>query len=255
MKEDFFNKTLKVGSFRQTLKPIRININNITFSHFQDVELKNSVKASKATKSYFKDLFFETFPYINLNTHPQILKKDLPAIFFDSSIFPNELISLNNEPLIKEQSQYIDYLKSLRFFGTLKQRRNKSVYLKIDNSFINSISSKLPSNIEKTNDFNISVISKEEHKKYEVLPILEHDEKFQYKIKNLHSINVQTENGFKKVWFLEIESKDLEEFRYKYHLFPKKNGHNFSIKLGSIKSFKLKRSYPLMKINISFFAA
>ncbi len=254
MKEDFFNKTIRIGSFGQSIKPIRINIRNIGFSHFQDIELKNTVTSSKSTKTYFKDLFFETFPYTDLKAN-QTLKKDIPAIFFDSSIFPNELISLNNEPLIKERSPYIDYLKSLRFFGTLKQRKDKSVYLKIDNSFINLISSKLPSNIEKMSDFNISIISKEEHKKYEVFPIIEHDEKFQYKIKDLYSVNVQTVNGFKKIWFLEIESKNLEEFRYKYHLFPKRNGHNFSIKLGSIKSFKLKLSYPLMKINISFFAA
>ncbi|HEU64804.1 MAG TPA: hypothetical protein ENH96_05415 [Chlamydiae bacterium] len=255
MKEDFFNKTIRIGSFRQNIKPLRINIRNLGFSHFQDVELKNTVTSSKSTKSYFKDLFFETFPYIDSNAENQTLKKDIPAIFFDSSIFPNELISLNQEPLIKEKSPYIDYLKSLRFFGTLKQRKDKSVYLKIDDSFINLISSKLPSDIEKMSDFNISIISKEEHKKYEVFPIIEQDEKFQYRIKDLYSVNVQTENGFKKVWFLEIESKDLEEFRYKYHLFPKKNGHNFSIKLGSITSFKLKLSYPLMKINRAFFAA
>jgi len=254
MKEDLFNKIIRADSSRQNIKPIRINIRNLGFSHFQDIELKNTITSSKSSKTYFKDLFFETFPYINLHDN-QILKKDIPAIFFDSSNFPNELISLNNEPLIKEHSPYLDYLKSLRFYGLLKQRKDKSVYLKIDDSFINLISSKLPEHIEKNNDFNISIISKKEYKNFEVLPILELDEKFQYKIKDLYSVNVQTENGYKKVWFLEIISKDLEEFRYKYHLFPKINGHNFSIKLGSIKSFKLKLSYPLMKINIAFFAA
>jgi len=150
---------------------------------------------------------------------------------------------------------FYGFLKNLRFFGTLKQRKDKSVYLKIDDYFVNLISSKIPSYLEKSNDFNIPIIFNEEYKKYEVLPILENGEKFQYKVKDLYSVNVQTESGFEKVWFLEIESKDLEEFRYKYHLFAKINGHNFSIKLGSIKSFKLKKSYPLMKINLAFFAA
>ena len=125
MKEDFFNKTLKIGSFKQLIKPIRINVKNITFSHFQDIELKNTIKSSKSTKSYSKDLFFETFPYINSNNREELLNKNLPAIFFDSTIFPNELISLNLEPLTKEKNPYINYLKSLRFFGTLKQRKDK----------------------------------------------------------------------------------------------------------------------------------
>lgn len=255
MKEDLFYKTIQTLSFRQNLKPLRINLKNIAFSHFQDIELKNTITSSKSTKSYFKDIFFDAFPYINLKTDKQTLKKDLPAIFFDSSNLPKELISQNFQPSIKEQNPFIDYLKSLSFLGTLKQRKDKSVYLDIDDYFIKLVSSKLPPNIEKSTDLNISIISEEEYKKYEVFPILETDEQFQFKIKDLHSVNVQTKNGFQKIWFLEIVSKDLEEFRYKYHLFPKMNGHNFSIKLGFFKSFKLKKTFPLMKINISFFAA
>ncbi len=253
MKNNLFNKTLKIGLFRQNIKPI--GIRNFSFSLFHINKLKSSITPLKYTKSHFKNLFFETFPFIYFNPQSQNIKKDLPAIFFDSSAFPNELISQNSESLIKEKNLYLAYLKNLNFFAVLKQRKDKSVYLKIDNPFISLISSKLPSFIEKTNDFNIPVISKEEYKRHEVFPISEIEQTFQYKIKDLYSVNVQTKEGFQKIWFLEIKSKDLEELRYKYHLFPKINGHNFSIKLGFIKSFKLKLSYPLMKINMAFFAA
>jgi len=86
-------------------------------------------------------------------------------------------------------------------------------------------------------------------------PIQEIDQKFEFKIKGLYSINLLEEASVKKIWFLEIESQDLEDFRYKYHLFPKINGHNFSITLGFINYFKLRKSYPMMRINITFVAA
>jgi len=254
MNQSILNKALKINSSGLVPKPLRIDTKNISFYNFYDIELKNTISSLKSTKAHLKNLFFEYFPYETSKSYKDYLYGNIP-IFSENLNMPNELITLSNQVLMKEINPFIEYLKSLRFYGSLKQRQNKSVYLTIDDYFIKLISSNMFSQIEKSSDFNLSVISKDEHEVHEVFPIQEIDEKFQFRIKDLYSVNVETENSYQRVWFLEIESKDLEEFRYKYHLFPKINAHNFCLKLGFIKSFKLRKSYPLSKINITFFAA
>lgn len=250
MKEDILNKILKIDRPRS----ISINIHDISLNHFYDVELKNTITHFKSSiKPNIKDLFFEHFPYQSsksLSNEPS-----LPTMFFETSNTPKYLIAQNTEIPIQEHSPYLDYVKRLNFFGSLKQRKNKSVYLEIDDFFMNLISQSLDASIEKTDDLNINVISKDEHERFDVFPIFEIGEKFQFKIKNLYSVNIDKEDSIQRIWFLEIESKDLQEFRYKYHLFEKINARNFLIPLGKKKSFKLKKSFPLMIINITFFAA
>lgn len=250
MKEDIVNKILKVDRPRS----ISINIEDISLKNFYDIELKNTITHFKSSiKPYIKDLFFEYFPY---QTSKSLSKEmSLPSMFFEISNTPKYLIAQNTDVPMQEYSPYLDYVKKLKFFGTLKQRKNKSVYLEIDDFFMNLISRELDSSIEKNEYLNINVISKDEHERYEVFPIFEIGEKFQFQIKNFYSVNIEKEESIQRVWFLEIESKDLQEFRYKYHLFEKINGHNFLISLGKKKSFKLRKSYPMMKINITFFAA
>jgi hypothetical protein len=258
MQEEIINKILKINSTSQKTKianHIILNIQDNTL-YLNTLEFKNIYTTDiSSLSSNYKDLFFAYFPYQITNLESS--KKNLPCrIFFNTSNNFMYLLSENTQKEIQEYCPYLDYIKNLNFWGTLKQKNDKSVYLEIDNRFfINLISSILDNKIEKLTNFDINVITKDEYKKHEVFPIYEIDQKFEFKIKDLYSINIDNETNTQKIWFLEIESKDLEELRYKYHLFPKMNGHNFSINLGFIKYFKLRKSYPKMMINFTVFAA
>ena len=63
------------------------------------------------------------------------------------------------------------------------------------------------------------------------------------------------DNFSEKKWFLQVESKELEDFRSFYHLFPKIHGFDFTIALGSKQVYKQRKSFPLMKVGISNYAA
>jgi len=253
--KELINKILKVNNC-QTDKFIILNI-NVPTHHLFKSKFKNTY-ISIIENSDYRDLFFEHFPY---QTQMEFNKNNLlpPRLFYKFSNNFTYLLTENIQNENIEYCPYINFIKNLKFYGTLKQKKDKSVYLEIENDFlINLISNSLfDKKIQKTNNFDINIISKEEYEKKEIFPILKNDlnKKFEFQIKDLYTININNENYTKKLWFLEIESKDLEEFRYKYHLFPKINGYNFSIVLGFIKYLKLRKSYPKMKINIAFFAA
>lgn len=256
MQEDIINKIFKTNTRLQIDKSIIINTINIPFRYLNTIKLKNTYTTDISTKSDYNDLFFEYFPY---QTTSFETKNDLlpQRFFFNSSNTHSYLLTQNSQKETKEYCPYLNFIKNLKFFGTLKQKKDKSVYLEIDdNFFINLISTTLKDNrIAKLNNFNINIISKDEYEKHVIFPISEIDQKYEFRIKDLYSININEEENTQKLWFLEIESKELEEFRYKYHLFPKINGYNFSIILGFINYFKLRKSYPKMKINITFCAA
>ena len=110
-------------------------------------------------------------------------------------------------------------------------------------------------NTKKSNKNSIEVISKKEFENSDIYKIFNLDKKISFKIKGFSSIKPELENNIDRVWFLEIESKDLEDFRYFHHLSPKKNLHNFNLVIGIKKGFKLRQSYPTMKIKSAFSAA
>jgi len=215
----------------------------------QTITFKTSIE-----NPYCKNIFFEYFPYQNLI--PKDYPNLQPPMFFEMNAYPKYLLTVNQESPKKENCPYLDYLKTLNFKGILKQKKNKEVYLEIDESLIKFINSSLKNlKLNKFNDFNITIISKDEYERFDVFKILELDETFDFKIKDIYSINVNKNGKIEKIWYLEIESKELEEFRYKHHLFPKRNGYNLYIKLGFGKQFKLRKTYPNLRINNSFFAA
>ncbi len=254
--KEIINKIFKATNFQQMDRFIIFNIQDIPTTSLNKIEFKNTYTTNISTiKSYYKELFFEFFPH-----QPQDeINSDLlpPRVFFNSLNNPMYLLTQNTQKETKEFCPYLNFIKNLNFFGTLKQKKDKTVYLEIENDFLINLISNSLFKIEKLNNFNINIISKDEYEKKEVFAIYDTDlnQKYEFKIKDLYSININDEENTNKLWFLEIESKDLEEFRYKYHLFPKINGYNFSIVLGFIKYFKLRKSYPKMRINITFCAA
>lgn len=256
--KEIINKIFKATNFHEIDRFITFNILDIPNLNLNKIEFKNTYTTDiSSIEPTCNDLFFEYFPY-----NPETDSKESllpPRLFYDYSNDPTYLLTENTQKENKEYCPYINFIKSLKFFGTLKQKKDKTVYLEIENDFfINLISKSLcDPRIEKSSNFNITIISKEEYEKNEVYKIFENDlnQRFEFQIKDLFSIHINEEEFTDKIWFLEIESRELEEFRYKYHLFPKTNGYNFSIALGFIKYFKLRKSFPKMRINISFFAA
>jgi hypothetical protein len=254
--KNILNKILQVTIFNQSEKSIIFNLQNFPISSSK-IKLNNISTDLSTIKSSCYDLFFDYFPYQPQDqTTPNLLP---PRTFLHSLNNPMYLLIENSQKETTEHCPYLDFIKNLKFYGTLKQKKDKSVYLEIENDFlIKLVSNSLSDNrIEKFNIFNINIISQEEYEKKEVFKISETDlnQKYEFSIKNFSSIKVDDDDYTNKILFLEIESKELEEFRYKSHLSPKINGYNFSIVLGLIKYFKLRKSYPKTKINNTFNAA
>lgn len=256
--KEVISKIFRISNFQLTDKSITFNIQNFPSNYLNKIEFKNTFTTDiSKVESPSNELFFYYFPNkIDFDFVNDLLP---PRTFFNYSDTPKYLLTQNSQKEIEEYCPYMGFVKNLKFFGTLKQKKDKTVYLEIENDFlINLVSSSLKNpQIEKFKDLIINVISTEEYEDKEVFKIDKCDlnQKYQFQIKGLYSINIQDEEYTDKIWFLEIESKELEEFRYKYHLFPKINGYNFSIVLGSKKYFKLRKSFPKMKINITFSAA
>lgn len=251
--KEIIHKIFQTVNFHENNRLVIFNFKNN--SHNLDkIQFKTfnaNISTIKSKSEACTNLFSDIFPYNPIEN----LCNDLlpPRIFFHSLNTPKNLLVENNQKEIIEYCPYINFIKNLKFYGRLKQKKDKSVYLELENDFfIHLISNYLiDRRIEKTDNFNINIISKDEYDKKEVFEILENDlnQRYEFTIKNLYSINVIDEEFTNKLWFIEFESKDLEEFRYKYHLFPKINGYNFSVVLGRIKYFKMRKSFPKMRIN------
>jgi hypothetical protein len=229
MKNDIFYKSININNYSFIHKPINIRFQKASFFKFYKLKFKNSITKAPISSIFSKDLFFDHFSLssdiININSFQ-------PSIFFDSSLYPDELLCENNQKLMQENNTFCNYLKTLNFFGSLKQKMDKTLFLDVDDALIKLVANSLDKNIKKECDFNILIISKNEYEKKEVFPILEIDHKFKFKIKGLSSIIVNKVDRSEKIWFLEIESKDLKELRYKYHLSPSTNAYSFLIKIG-----------------------
>ena len=90
------------------------------------------------------------------------------------------------------------------------------------------------------------------------IPIKETGKKIKFFIKGLYSVeNKSSFDNISKVWYLDIECKELEDMRYFYHLSPKLKAHNFLLPIAVKKETANLKKMPLpeMKINISYHAA
>ena len=85
---------------------------------------------------------------------------------------------------------------------------------------------------------HISVIKNDEGKKLKEdgIKIKELNKEFSFTLKGLESVNPEGWDAVKKVYFIVVESPELEKLRKKYKLSPKiEKNHNFHITVGVIK--------------------
>ncbi|MBU4348523.1 hypothetical protein KJ671_03440 [Patescibacteria group bacterium] len=248
---------------------------------------KTTLSSSKRAISFVCNYFFKldptnlkitfTWSASSINTYKDY--KNLFNINFDFPLNPPSTTSLQPPMrfsnslntgihyLLEESSQIeikdpnILFDDSTTYKGTLKQSQNHGLYLDLDDSFIDSFYNLInDQNILKPPSFYptksyINVISPQEYKNREVETIRELGETFSFTIKGLYSIYTENDPTLEKVWFLKIDSPQLEDLRYKYHLSPKFGGHSFFISIAVKHSMKTFLSYPLMRINIAFIAA
>ena len=130
--------------------------------------------------------------------------------------------------------------------GTLKQTDNGFVYIDVSNDVVDGLFSmvdndkndddlvKPPYNQKKYNQLgaHISVINDDELDD----DIKELGEEFYFKLSDVKSTNPEGWDEVKKVYFVEVESPELEKLRQKYDLPKRLNGHQFHITIGVVKS-------------------
>ena len=128
--------------------------------------------------------------------------------------------------------------KDVKFKGTLKQNKDNFVYLDVSNDLINGFYRSMEESAQKTpydkKSFNnvgahISVIGTDEFNESEISDIKEIGNDFSFQLKDVKSVNPSSWGEMERVWFIEVESTELEELRKKYGLSKKLDGHEFHI--------------------------
>jgi len=146
------------------------------------------------------------------------------------------------------KSAYKSRLVSVSLKGKLKQTNDGFVYLDISNNVINGIFSlideddieKPPYDLGKYNGLgaHISVMNQDEFK--EPTEIKEIGRDFSFKLDKMHSTRPEGWDDMERVWFLSVQSPELEKLRKKYKL-PKSykgKGHDFHITIAVRKKRK-----------------
>ena len=126
--------------------------------------------------------------------------------------------------------------------GQLKQSEDSFVYVNVPDDFINSMfflvndpDATKPPYFDKGVNFigaRISVIGTEEIKKNNI-QFKEMGKQIRYSIKGLFHVNPKDWREMSRVWFVEVESQDLEDLRRSYGLCNKLNGHSFHITIAT----------------------
>lgn len=128
-------------------------------------------------------------------------------------------------------------LETVPLFGVLKQASDGYVYVDVSNNFIHGIFPLIKEkDIEKPPYFeskyqrvgaHISVMKSEEVE--EIEEIEEIGEEFTFKLGGLKSVEPEGWDDVERVWFIQVESPELEQLRKKYGFSKKLNGHEFHI--------------------------
>ena len=135
------------------------------------------------------------------------------------------------------KTAYKSRLVSVPLKGTLKQTDDGFVYLNISNNVINGMYTlideegieKPPYDQGKYNGLgaHISVMSQDEFD--EKTEISEVGKEFTFKLDKFYSTEPEGCDGMERVWFLAVESPELEKLRKKYKLPKTYQGHKFHI--------------------------
>lgn len=122
--------------------------------------------------------------------------------------------------------------KDVTFEGTLRQNKDKFVYLDCDDRISDSLRKMLTEDgIKKPpsdEGAHISVFYADEMEEHD-LKIKELNKKFPFIIKEVYSVNPDGWDEMERVWFVKVISPELEALRQKYGLSKKLNGHEFHI--------------------------
>ena len=130
--------------------------------------------------------------------------------------------------------------------GTLKKAPDNFVYLNIPNNVINGLVLMLDyEGVEKPpydlKSFNrvgahISVIGTREYEDHNLGEIKEIGQEFNFHFKGFKRVNPEGWDGMQQVYFMEVESPEIEKLRKSYGLSKLIDGHQFHITVGVKKS-------------------
>jgi hypothetical protein len=173
------------------------------------------------------------------------------------------------EPLSRPVPQNAPLMRSLcKGHGQLRQNKQGFIYLDVNNQFINAMLPHLRTEgLTRPPYFNlfiapegahVPIISKREADFHYLDEIKELGQSFSFVIEGLYSSKPDTWPEVEEVWFLKVQSPELEALRQRYFLTTLPNGHDFHIAVAvkpRSKSILTKRPAPIMRINPGFFAA
>lgn len=188
-------------------------------------------------------------------------------IEFDEKRYPPPILYLleeSNEEEKEETTPEIENLikSNLTLQGILKKTPQGMIYLDIDDNYIHQLYPLISENeIKKPPYFTLfdpphgahcPVILSKESQKMDHFPFL--GKRINFKIKGLFSVNPNSWKEVDKVFFLSIESKELEELRETYRLPAKIYGHDFHIVIGIIPTKKknYRKKFSSMRINTAY---
>jgi len=173
------------------------------------------------------------------------------------------------EPLSRPVPQSAPLMRSIcKGHGFLKQNKQGMIYLDVDNQFITAITPHLRTKgLIRPPYFNlfiapegahIPVVSKREADFHYLENMKELSKPFSFYIEGLYSSKPDTWPEVEEVWFLKVESPELEALRQRYFLTSKPNGHAFHIVVAVkpyAKGMSKPRPTPLLRVNPAFVAA
>lgn len=130
--------------------------------------------------------------------------------------------------------------KAVWLEGELKQQRDGFVYVDVPDSIIAPFMRMLPKEVEhpdsasdKFSGAHITVMGKSE---LDGKRLTEVGTTIRFQLMGLASVKPDGWEGVKEVFFLQVDSPDLEKLRQKYDLSKKHKGHDYHITVGLIRS-------------------
>ena len=126
--------------------------------------------------------------------------------------------------------------------GVLKKTPDNFVYINIPNNIVNGLVLLLDSEeVEKPpydlKSFNrvgahISIIGIDEYEDHDLGEIKEIGQEFNFRFKGLRKVDPEGWDEMSQVYFIEVESPELEKLRKRYGLSKLIDGHQFHITVG-----------------------
>jgi hypothetical protein len=241
--------------------------------------IKTSIKRKFTKPPSWRLFSLDTRPHLPLPKPPAPGSFSPPRFFFKGALETDRkknpepiwqlLTESLEEPLSRPVPHNVPLMKSLcKGHGQLKKNKQGFIYLDVGNQFINSMLPYLrPEGLTRPPYFNlfiapggahIPIISKRESDFHYLDEIKELDQTFSFVIEGLYSSKPDTWPEVEEVWFLKVQSTELEALRHRYFLTALPNGHDFHIAIAvkpRSKSILTKRPAPIMRINPGFVAA